>query len=129
MCFGEKFEEKVITDVEFVQRPVVMNFIKFNMLNFIPCLEKVVFLWKELLEIQSNQENVLLPLVNTCRDAQRRKKQKMKDSSSLMLIPFWNLIYRTKRTLTDEEIVSLCSEFLLDAPTRRPQPCNGSWLT
>ncbi|GMQ02544.1 hypothetical protein CsSME_00048717 [Camellia sinensis var. sinensis] len=71
MCFGDKLEEKVIKDIEAVQRLVLANFIRFNVLNFMPRLGKIVFqkLWKELLEIRKKQEDVLIPLVR-----QRRKK-------------------------------------------------------
>ncbi|CAL5434752.1 unnamed protein product [Camellia sinensis] len=65
MCFGDKLEEKVIKDIEAVQRLVLANFIRFNVLNFMPRLGKIVFqkLWKELLEIRKKQEDVLIPLV------------------------------------------------------------------
>ncbi|KAL7187070.1 hypothetical protein ACSBR1_037192 [Camellia fascicularis] len=43
MCFGEKLEEKVIKDIEAVQRLVLANFIRFNVLNFMQGWERLCF--------------------------------------------------------------------------------------
>ncbi|KAF9689555.1 hypothetical protein SADUNF_Sadunf01G0104300 [Salix dunnii] len=72
LCFGDKYEDSVIRQNTAVQRAIITNFVEFNLLNFTPYLGKILFhkLWKELLEVRYELENILLPL----SDAQREKK-------------------------------------------------------
>lgn len=113
MCFGEKFEGKVIRDIEAVQRATLTNFIRFNVLNFMPKIGKLVFrkLWNELFEIRRNQERVLLPLIQA-----RREKKNNIDEKEYILSYVDSLLDLKlpdgERKFSDGEIVSLCSEFL-----------------
>ncbi|KAB5573774.1 hypothetical protein DKX38_000968 [Salix brachista] len=72
LCFGDKYEDSVIRQNTAVQRAIITNFVEFNLLNFTRYLGKILFhkLWKELLEVRYELENILLPL----SDAQREKK-------------------------------------------------------
>ncbi|GMQ02494.1 hypothetical protein CsSME_00048695 [Camellia sinensis var. sinensis] len=119
MCFGEKLEEKVIRDIEAVQRPVLANFIRFNVLNFMPRLGKIVFrkLWKELLEIRKKQEDVLIPLIR-----QRRKKinNTKEGDEGESIVSYVDTLFdlrlpqenNAETQLSEGEMLSLCSEFI-----------------
>ncbi|KAF7137145.1 hypothetical protein RHSIM_Rhsim07G0174500 [Rhododendron simsii] len=76
ICFGEKLEETAVREIEAAQRPILTNFIRFNVLNFMPRLGKIVFrkLWRELFEIRRNQENVILPLIRQRQERMNNKK-------------------------------------------------------
>ncbi|XP_059664247.1 cytochrome P450 89A2-like [Cornus florida] len=115
MCFGEKLKENVVREIEKVQRTMIVNFIRFNVLNFMPKLGKIVFrkLWKEFLEMHQNQENVLLPLI---RERVRKRKEASKDKDFLVISYIDSLfdlqLPQEGRKFSESEIVSLCSEFL-----------------
>ncbi|KAL6977924.1 hypothetical protein U1Q18_026710 [Sarracenia purpurea var. burkii] len=119
MCFGEKLEEAAIKEIEAAQRPILTNFIRFNVLNFMPRLGKVVFrrLWKELLEIRRNQEDVLLPLI---RERQEKvNKKTLNYPGDEFIVSYVDTLFHLQlpkenggREFTDGEIVSLCSEFI-----------------
>ncbi|KAJ6415437.1 hypothetical protein OIU84_004268 [Salix udensis] len=116
LCFGEKYEESVIRRVTAVQRAIITKFVRFNLLNFMPKLGKIIFhkQWKELLETRRELENVLLPLVNARRERKRRKSMDGGGGESILsyvdtLIDFQ--LPDSGRKYSDEELVSLCSEF------------------
>ncbi|KAH9706716.1 cytochrome P450 family 89 subfamily A polypeptide 5 [Citrus sinensis] len=69
MCFGDKLDEKKIIEVEDVQRLMVLNLKRFNVLNFCPRVTKIVFrkLWEEFCQIRKQQDNVLMPLIRERR--------------------------------------------------------------
>lgn len=116
MCIGEKFEEDTVKYIQKVQHRLVNNFIRFNVLNFLPMLTKVVFrkLWREVLEIRENQVGVFLPMIKA-----RREKLKSKVNVEQEFEAYVDTLFDMKlpadsgNKLTDEELVSLCSEFLL----------------
>ncbi|KAK7252562.1 hypothetical protein RIF29_36604 [Crotalaria pallida] len=121
MCFGEKFDEETIKNIQSVQHSLVYNFIRFNVLNFLPMLSKIVFrkLWKELLEIRQNRANVLLPIIKARHD---KIKSKVGDHNrgecEHIFEAYVDTLYDMKlpnseNKLSDEELVSLCSEFML----------------
>ncbi|EEF42493.1 cytochrome P450 89A2 [Ricinus communis] len=110
MCFGEKLEDNVIREIEAVQRASLTNFIRFNVFNFIPKLGKVLFpsLWKQLLEIRRNQENVLLPLIKARQEEHKCDMNRASYVDSLLHLR----IPDSGREFSDGELVSLCSEFI-----------------
>lgn len=110
ICFGEEFDENTVREIEKSQVPVLSNFIRFNVLNFMPNLSKFVFrkLWKELLEIRRNQENVLIPIIRACRRRHGGKKTMVSYIDTLMELH----VQDVGRKLEEDELVSLCSEFL-----------------
>ncbi|KAH9771229.1 cytochrome P450 family 89 subfamily A polypeptide 5 [Citrus sinensis] len=117
MCFGDKLDESQIKRIENVQRRLLLAVGKFNVLNFWPRLTKIVFAkkWIQFLQVRRDQENVLVPLI--------RARKKMKEEESLgvnkeeYVLSYVDTLldlqlHEEKRRLSEEEIVSLCSEFL-----------------
>ncbi|OIV94408.1 hypothetical protein TanjilG_25470 [Lupinus angustifolius] len=124
MCFGEKFDEVTVKNIQRVQHNLVNNFIRFNVLNFLPFLTKIVFrkLWRELLEIRQNQVNVLLPIIKSRQEKMMRRKvddhRNEVDGDEHVFEAYVDTIVDMKlpdsgKKLEDEELVSLCSEFML----------------
>lgn len=117
MCFGDKLDESQIKEIENVQRRQLLAFGKFNILNFWPRLTKIVFSkkWEQFLQLRKDQENVLVPLI--------RARKKMKEEERLginekeYVLSYVDTLLdlqlpEEKRKLSEDEIVSLCSEFL-----------------
>ncbi|KAL6127136.1 hypothetical protein ACLB2K_075179 [Fragaria x ananassa] len=113
MCFGDKLDETQIKQIEQVERKILMNSTQFNVLNFFPALTKIVLKkkWAEFLRMRKEQEDVLLPLIRARNEA---KKLRSDDDHVLCYVDtLWELeLPEEKRKLTEDEIVSLCSEFL-----------------
>ncbi|KAI7988532.1 Cytochrome P450 89A2 [Camellia lanceoleosa] len=65
MCFGDRLDEKQITQIETVQRAMLLRSSRFNMLNYWPKLGKIVFhnSWNELMRMRRDQEEVLIPRI------------------------------------------------------------------
>nr|QWK52424.1 cytochrome P450 89A6-2 [Isatis tinctoria] len=119
MCFGDKLDEKQIKEVEFVQRRQLLSFGRFNILNLWPKLTKLIFKsrWDEFHRIRDEQRDVLLPLVRARRKIlEERKKddeEEKKDYVQSYVDTLLDLeLPDEKRKLNEEEIMSLCSEFL-----------------
>ncbi|KAK7315125.1 hypothetical protein VNO77_33657 [Canavalia gladiata] len=116
ICFGDKFDEVTVKNIQRVQHSLIHNFIRFNVLNFLPTLSKIVFrnLWKEVLEIRQNQVSIFLPIIKA-----RQKKLKSKDGvEGEEFEAYVDTLFDVKlpnngNKLNDEELVSLCSEFML----------------
>ncbi|KAI9083905.1 hypothetical protein K1719_034163 [Acacia pycnantha] len=125
MCLGEKFDEINVKEIQKVLHSLLHNFIRFNVLNFLPLLlSKVVFrkLWKELLQIRENQVNFLLPIIKSRQELTKGKlgqeEEDQREKQNLGLTAYVDTLFDMKlpesgRKLTDEELVSLCSEFML----------------
>ncbi|KAF9626774.1 hypothetical protein IFM89_039490 [Coptis chinensis] len=117
MCFGEKLDDNKIREIEKCQRDLLLNFTGFNILNFFPRLGKILFRkkWNLVHKLRSNQERVLLPLIQA-----RREKKNEDDSTSSFGVAYVDTLLDLsipeeeggKTKLNDEEIVVLCSEFL-----------------
>ncbi|KAH9706715.1 cytochrome P450 family 89 subfamily A polypeptide 5 [Citrus sinensis] len=107
MCFGDKLDEKKIIEVEDVQRLMVLNLKRFNVLNFCPRVTKIVFrkLWEEFCQIRKQQDNVLMPLI-------RERRKLTEERLSFHAKEDDDDDDYEKRQLDDNEIMSLCSEFL-----------------
>ncbi|KAM4069396.1 hypothetical protein ACJW30_12G087900 [Castanea mollissima] len=108
MCFGDKLDESQIKKIEDVQRRLLLSFGRFRILNFLPSFSKMIFRkrWEELLEIQRDRNAVLIPMIK----ARRKFVLSYVDALLELELP------EEKRKLEEEEMVSLCSEFL-DAGT------------
>ncbi|KAL4186654.1 hypothetical protein AMTRI_Chr09g35010 [Amborella trichopoda] len=110
MCFGERFGDEVVKKAETAQRRLLLNFSKFTIFALFPRIGKFIFRkrWQEVHDIKHQQEAALLPLIHAA--AERRRKGQTgffsyADSLALLELP-------DCRKLSDEEMVSLCSEFL-----------------
>nr|XP_004308075.2 PREDICTED: cytochrome P450 89A2-like isoform X3 [Fragaria vesca subsp. vesca] len=117
MCFGDKLNESQIIKIKEVQRKLLLGFSRFNILNFWPSFTKIILKkrWAEFFRLRKDQADVLLPLIRARKGANKIKKN---DGYVLSYLDtLWDLeLPDEKRKLTEEEIISLCSEFL-DAGT------------
>ncbi|KAJ4720961.1 Cytochrome P450 [Melia azedarach] len=119
MCFGDKLDEKKIKEVEDVQRLMLLNIRRFNVLNFWPRVTKIVFrkLWQEFLQIRKQQEDVLMPLIRERRRVKEEKVTKSAEGKDEYLLAYVDTLFdlqlpEEKRKLDEKEIMSLCTEFL-----------------
>ncbi|XP_047322125.1 cytochrome P450 89A2-like [Impatiens glandulifera] len=121
MCFGDKLEEEKIKEIEEVERELLMNITKFNILNFFPKLGPIIFhkRWKLLTQIRQRQEDVIIPLIKARREFIKSKKQSTKSEAEAEIVVAYidtlldlELPEDGKRRLSDSELVTLCNEFL-----------------
>ncbi|KAJ4978065.1 hypothetical protein NE237_008845 [Protea cynaroides] len=113
MCLGEKHDEKVIKEIEDIQRTFLVNGGRFRVLALFGKLGKIIFRnrWLELLEMRRRQESVLIPLIR----ARRERKEKNPDE---FVVSYIDTLFDLQipeeggRKLSEEEMVTLCSEFL-----------------
>lgn len=124
MCFGDKLDEKEIKQIKRVQQLLLVGFNRFNVLNFWPRVTKILLhkRWKEFWELLEEQRTVLSPLI------ERRKKLKEKENlkkatndangdDQSYIVSYVDTLLDLqlpdeKRKLNENEIISLCSEFL-----------------
>ncbi|XP_042503655.1 cytochrome P450 89A2-like [Macadamia integrifolia] len=118
MCFGRKFDEKIIREIEYVQRTLIVNLRRFSVLAFLPKLGKIIFRnrWNQLLELRRRQESVLIPIIRARREI-KNKKQDKGNPDDEFLVSYVDTLFDLKipddgRNLTEGEIMTLCSEFL-----------------
>ncbi|XP_022953321.1 cytochrome P450 89A2-like [Cucurbita moschata] len=123
MCFGERFDAKLINEIQESQRGVLLNIGKFNDLNFWPPkLGKILFRkrWEEIRQLRKRQDSLLLPLINA-----RKKIVKEKGGSGAgnkNPIPYVDTLFdleiaenndeKRKRKLVEDELITLCTEFI-----------------
>lgn len=116
MCFGEKLDEKGIRQIEKAQRDILLYLRKLNIFGFFPRIAKFLFYnrWKTVIDLRRKQKDVLLPLIN----ARREHKLKQKETEERFVYSYLDSLLDIKlpdeggRSLTEDEMVSLCSEFL-----------------
>lgn len=113
ICFGENFDEETVKNIQKVQHSLIHNFIRFNVVNFVPILSKIVFrkLWREIFQIRQNQMSLMLPII-------KARQEKIKSGAETEFEAYVDTLFEielphTGKKLNDEELVSLCSEFLL----------------
>ncbi|RHN71735.1 putative cytochrome P450 [Medicago truncatula] len=75
MCFGERVNDEKISDIERVQRKIMLNFGRFNKLNFWPKVTRILSRnqWEEFLKLLKDQEDVLLPLIRARKQVKESK--------------------------------------------------------
>ncbi|KAJ0969062.1 hypothetical protein J5N97_021939 [Dioscorea zingiberensis] len=118
MCFGEKLGEDAIKDIDSAQRDLILYLNKLELFNIAPSITKHLFRrrWKTVFELRRRLRDLFTPLITS------RKQHKIKNSdindhqrfihSYLDSLLHINLQEEGGRKLSDEELVSLCSEFL-----------------
>ncbi|KAK9144125.1 hypothetical protein Sjap_004028 [Stephania japonica] len=112
MCFGDKFDEKVIGDIEDMERNIILSLSRFNLLGAFPKLTKMLMpkRWEELHELINNQERVFVPLIRA-----RKEKQRRSDDVVAYVDTLLNLSVPSEeggvRKLSEKEIATLCTEF------------------
>ncbi|XVF06819.1 hypothetical protein REPUB_Repub06bG0083500 [Reevesia pubescens] len=119
MCFGDKLETKQIKTIEDVHRGLLLNISRFNILNFWPSVTKIIFRkrWKQLLQVRRKQEEVLIPLIRARRNIKEETSSKVKQEKDEYLLAYVDTLFELQlpeenRKLKEEEMASLCSEFL-----------------
>ncbi|KAG9455272.1 hypothetical protein H6P81_008176 [Aristolochia fimbriata] len=124
MCFGQRLEEKVVMEIQEVQRDILVNFTRFDVFAFFPRIGKWVFRkrWNYLLGFRQRQAQVLLPLIRarqlSLMKSEGNKLEKEEKNGSFGFSYVDSLLSlqlpeeEGGRKLTEEEIISLCSEFL-----------------
>ncbi|EEF38402.1 cytochrome P450, putative [Ricinus communis] len=116
MCFGDKLDEDQIKQTEKVQREILLCYRKYNRLNFLPRLTKIFMRrqWDEFFQIRKNQENVLIPLIKARKKLKEVNNEERQYDFTLSYVDtLFDLEHpEEKRKLHDDEMVSLCSEFL-----------------
>ncbi|CAN0830230.1 Cytochrome P450 89A2 [Linum grandiflorum] len=111
MCFGEKLEEKQISEIERLQRWMNLNFHRFKILDFVPSITRILLRkrWSEFLQMRKDQEDLLFGLIR----ARKRKIEEEEDRAPAYVDTLFDLeLPEEKRKLTETEIFSLCNEFL-----------------
>ncbi|XP_022683136.1 cytochrome P450 89A2 [Setaria italica] len=119
MCFGEGLAaDGVVASVEALQREFLTSAIGFQVFGVCPAVTKLVFRrrWKRMLSLRHRQEELLVPLIRACRA--QRDTAVAGDSAAVDSYVDSLLGLRIPedggtRNLTDGEMVSLCSEFLV----------------
>lgn len=111
MCFGEKLDEKSIREIEKVEKSLHRYFAKSKVFAFLPKVTKIVFrdTWNTLLEIRRGQEELFIPLIRSARSKQSQNGTVRSYVESLLNL---HIPEEGGRKLTEDEIVSLSSEFL-----------------
>ncbi|CAH8307432.1 unnamed protein product [Eruca vesicaria subsp. sativa] len=118
MCFGDKLDEKQIKEVEFVQRRQLLSLSRFNILNLWPKVTKLIFRsrWEEFHQMRREQRDVLLPLIRARRKIVEEREKRSSEEENYVQSYVDTLLALElpdeKRKLNEDEIVSLCSEFL-----------------
>ncbi|KAL5096529.1 hypothetical protein RYX36_000856 [Vicia faba] len=109
MCFGERVSDEKVNEIERVQRTLLLSMSRFNILNFWPQVTKILLRkrWEELLKLRKGQEDVLLPLIRA-RKQNKGSKSVVSYADTLLELE----LKEENRKLNEDEMVSLCSEFL-----------------
>ncbi|GAB2220533.1 hypothetical protein Drorol1_Dr00008193 [Drosera rotundifolia] len=123
MCFGDKLDEKQIKQIETVHRQLLLSTRRFEILNFMPKLSKILFYrrWAEFYSMRKQQADVVIPLVNARKNHATIGQTEAGSTNeadphvtayvdTLLALEFQE--GGTKRKLTEEEFVTLCSEFI-----------------
>ncbi|KAL4013478.1 hypothetical protein IC575_025649 [Cucumis melo] len=122
MCFGDKLEESQIREVENVERALLLSFQRFKILNFWPKFTKILLRkrWEAFLQIRKNQEKVLIRLIEARKkiNKNRENRARCEEKEEEFVVSYVDTLLdlqlpnEDNRKLTNEEIVTLCSEFL-----------------
>ncbi|WCJ27744.1 Cytochrome P450 superfamily protein [Euphorbia peplus] len=116
MCFGDKLDEKQIKEIERVERSVIVNRGRFEILNYWPAVTKILLRkrWSEFKKLMKQREDVMLPLIRARKELIQKKKEQEDDEFLLSYVDtLLNLqLPDEKRKLSELEMVTLCNEFL-----------------
>ncbi|KAK2641239.1 hypothetical protein Ddye_023022 [Dipteronia dyeriana] len=81
MSFGDKLDEKMIKEVQDVQRSLLINFRRFNVLNFLHRVTKFLFRkrWQEFWQLRNQQTSVYMSLIRVRRKIKEERLRKAKE--------------------------------------------------
>jgi cytochrome P450 len=123
MCFGERLDESAVRAIATAQRdPLVYRARKMAVFSFLPSVTKHLF--RDRLRtahaMRRRQEELFVPLINARREYKSRGGEASKETtfehSYVDTLLDIKLPEEGNRSLTDAEMVNLCTEFL-DAGT------------
>ncbi|KAJ8762724.1 hypothetical protein K2173_012216 [Erythroxylum novogranatense] len=123
MCFGDKLDQNQVKEIERVERAMLLNSGNFNTLNFWPNVTKILFRkrWAKLSQLRKDQEDVLIPLIRArkkiYRERQSKAKEDFENEKDRLVLCYIDTLLDLQlpdgsTKLVEEEIVSLCNEFL-----------------
>ncbi|XP_042515470.1 cytochrome P450 89A2-like [Macadamia integrifolia] len=125
MCFGDKLDEKVIREIEDVERKLLKIFQIFNILGFFPTLGKFFFRksWQQLIDMRKREDSIIIPLIRARQERNKKKKQEQNpNEDDEFFASYVDALLNLQipddddeggpRNLTEQEMVVLCSEFL-----------------
>ncbi|XP_056696408.1 cytochrome P450 89A2-like isoform X2 [Spinacia oleracea] len=122
MCFGDKLDESQIKEIEAIQHRQLTSFRYFAILNLWPSLTRILLRsrWNELFDMRKKQIEVLIPKIRARKQLQDEAKIPDNQNNTNRLVTCYadSLLAMeipdgdSKRKLTDEQLVSFCSEFL-----------------
>ncbi|KAJ8431338.1 hypothetical protein Cgig2_033180 [Carnegiea gigantea] len=116
MCFGHKLEESKIQEIEHVERQLLLSFVRFRILGSWPRLTRILLRsrWEELFSLWKKQKELLAPLIRARKDAADDQTSKLVTCyvDTLLGLEIQDDQSNEKRKLTEEEMVTACSEFL-----------------
>ncbi|MED6123432.1 hypothetical protein PIB30_049093 [Stylosanthes scabra] len=114
MCFGDEIQENKIHHMKRIQRALISGFNRFSVLNFLPrVVYRVVFpqRCKEYLHLREQQKLAFKEVMEERRLSRKNKDDKTfvfyVDTLLELVLPAEN-----NRKLEEDEVISLCSEFL-----------------
>ncbi|OAY62629.1 Cytochrome P450 89A2, partial [Ananas comosus] len=115
MCFGVKLDDDAaIADIQAVQQFLLAAFTAFPVFAFFPTVTKLLFRkrWNACVATKQKQQEIFGALIRA------RQEQKLKQESDRIAVAYVDSLLELRlpeeqgRSLTDGEVVSLCSEFL-----------------
>ncbi|PNX56979.1 cytochrome p450 89a2-like protein, partial [Trifolium pratense] len=114
MCFGERVKDEILSDILRVQRNRLLSISRFNILNFWPRVTRIFLRkrWEEFLKLRKDQEDVLLPLIRARKQVKESGLNNVKSVVSYVDTLLELELPEEKRKLSEDEMVTLCSEFL-----------------
>ncbi|XP_038902027.1 cytochrome P450 89A2-like, partial [Benincasa hispida] len=125
MYFGDTLDESRIKGIENVQREMLINLPRFVVLNFWPKLTNILFHYRKVIfsQLRRKQEKVLIPLINARKKAKQERENREKsaeieeEDDGEFVVSYIDTLLELelpdeKRKLTNDEMVTLCSEFL-----------------
>ncbi|XP_072997812.1 cytochrome P450 89A2-like [Typha latifolia] len=121
MCFGEKLDEEVIKEIEISQHEFLLYGSEITVLSILPRISRFVFRnrIKRAMELRRRRKEVLLPLIRARREFKKRKsEQKNDEEKERFLHSYVDSLLEIRipeeggRSLTEDEMVALCTEFL-----------------
>ncbi|CAN0873025.1 Cytochrome P450 89A2 [Linum grandiflorum] len=120
MCFGDKLDEKQISEIERVQRQLLLNNVEFGLFSFFPLLAKIFLRkqWLEFRQLRKDQQDVLIPLIQARENIKNERAKQINQKDDDYIVAYADTLLdleltEEKRKLTKNEIMGLCSEFLL----------------
>ncbi|CAK7326249.1 unnamed protein product [Dovyalis caffra] len=118
ICFGDNVDEDQIKQIEEVERRAFLSSEKFSRLDLWPRVTKIVLRrrWEEFFQLLKLKQDAAIPLIRARKKLQEEERKSM-DAHHDHVVSYVDTLLALelpdeKRSLSEEEIVNLCSEFL-----------------